>query len=189
MEKASPTIARTVLVNRVRVTARFSMNPGSVQRCGAGRTRRRRKGAITGAPSRSVRPAACARDSATLKGAGSSCAGTTGARVRRSAARRARQRLNTAARSTAVRGVSGTRARVDAFAARSCEFRWTTSIAAAAATLYGADAPLAILRMRVLEPYLFIRTGVKMPRRRVPGDLTSATSGVRWQATVRSDRL
>jgi hypothetical protein len=173
-------------LNRVRVTARFSMKPwlsAAVQ--GQDARVEGRNGVVTGAPFRDQFDLRLANiDVGTFEKS-------------RFALRGGRQELvfgdqrlvghgnwlNTARSFDGVRGVfRHKKLRVDGFAASVVAIQMDDiNRSGGGHYLYGADAPIAILpNGGVLEPYQFVRTAQNLPMETgSTGDLTSFTSGVR----------
>jgi hypothetical protein len=173
-------------LNRFRVTARFSMKPWLSAAVQAQDARvEGRNAAATGAPF---------RDQLDLRLAHLDIGAFDKSRFALRAGRQelvfGDQRLvghgnwlNTARSFDGVRGVfRHKKLRVDAFAASVVAIQMDDINRSGAGNyLYGADAPLSILpNAGIVEPYLFIRTAENLPTETgAPGDLTSATSGLR----------
>jgi hypothetical protein len=173
-------------LNRIRVTARFSMKPWLSATVQAQDARvEGRNGAITGAPF---------RDQLDLRLAHADVGNFERSRF---ALRGGRQELvfgdqrlvghgnwlNTARSFDAVRGVfRHKQLRIDGFAASVVAIQMDdVNRSGSGNYFYGADAPLAILpNGGVLEPYQFVRTERNLRTEAgSAGDLTSSTSGVR----------
>jgi hypothetical protein len=178
-------------LNRVRVTARFSMKPWLSAAVQAQDSRvEGRNGAITGAPF---------RDQFDLRLAHVDVGAFEKSRF---ALRGGRQELvfgdqrlvghgnwlNTARSFDAVRGVfRHKKLRIDGFAASVVAIQMDDLNRSGAGNyFYGVDAPLTILPSAgVLEPYLFVRTAEKLTTETgTLGDLTSSTTGVRMVGKI-----
>jgi hypothetical protein len=173
-------------LNRVRVTAKFSIKPWLSAAVQAQDARvEGRNAATTGAPF---------RDQLDLRLAHADVGNLDRSRF---AVRAGRQELvfgdqrlvghgnwlNTARSFDAVRAVfRHKQLRIDGFAASVVAIQMDdVNRSGAGNYLYGADAPLAVLPFAgVLEPYVFVRTAEKLATETgAIGDLTSSTAGVR----------